>query len=143
MLTHSWFKALSPLFSTNEFIVLLYGSQRSLYSHWLLVKFISTLLDPRTGDWLLMSSIYPTLVLFTTYLLIVRFGPKFMAEREAFSLKNTLVIYNFLLVILSGYMLIEVWFITPKSVASVSINVCQKGKFSRQVQLLFPDICNI
>ena len=56
-----------------------------------------------------------------------------MAEREAFSLKNTLVIYNFLLVILSGYMLIEVWFITPKSVASVSINACQKGKFSRQV----------
>lgn len=64
--------------------------------------------DPRVGDWLLMSSPYPTFVLTALYLLIVYFGPKVMEKREPFSLKNFIIVYNFFLVLLSAYMLYEV-----------------------------------
>lgn len=66
------------------------------------------IIDPRVGDWLLMPSPYPTLILTALYLLIVYLGPKYMEKREAFSLKYFIIVYNFLLVILSAYMFYEV-----------------------------------
>lgn len=71
--------------------------------------------DPRVADWLFMQSPLPTLFLTALYILIVIIGPKWMEKREAFSLKNVLVVYNFALVILSTYMFYEVCYCTAST----------------------------
>ncbi|XP_067945445.1 very long chain fatty acid elongase 4-like [Watersipora subatra] len=63
--------------------------------------------DPRVDGWLMMSSPYPTFILFVLYLLLVWQGPKYMAQRQAFNLQYILIIYNLMLVLLSAYMLYE------------------------------------
>jgi len=68
----------------------------------------SNYLDPRVDGWPLMHSPYPTLILTASYLLIVYLGPKYMASREAYSLKTFIIVYNFMLVLLSIYMFHEV-----------------------------------
>ncbi|TSR75304.1 Elongation of very long chain fatty acids protein 2 [Bagarius yarrelli] len=67
--------------------------------------------DPRVRGWLLLDSCTPTLVLTFIYLLIVYFGPKYMKNKMAYSLKNVLLLYNFGVTLLSFYMLVEIQFI--------------------------------
>ncbi|XP_032817644.1 very long chain fatty acid elongase 5 [Petromyzon marinus] len=63
--------------------------------------------DPRIRGWLLLDSYLPTLVSTLVYLLVVAVGPKLMRERQPFSLKGLLVVYNALLTALSFYMFYE------------------------------------
>lgn len=66
------------------------------------------MVDPRVRGWLLLDSCTPTLAFTCIYLLIVYFGPKYMKNKTAYTLKNVLLLYNFGVTMLSFYMLVEV-----------------------------------
>ncbi|MBN3315839.1 ELOV2 protein, partial [Atractosteus spatula] len=55
----------------------------------------------------MLDSCLPTLLLTLVYLVIVYFGPLYMKNRPAYSLKGVLIAYNFAVTMLSLYMLIE------------------------------------
>ncbi|XP_058974598.1 elongation of very long chain fatty acids protein 7 isoform X1 [Musca domestica] len=64
--------------------------------------------DPRTRDWFLMSSPFPTIAISITYAYIVKIlGPKLMENRKPFELRKVLVVYNFLQVLFSMYLFYE------------------------------------
>ncbi|XP_033111355.1 elongation of very long chain fatty acids protein 7-like [Anneissia japonica] len=63
--------------------------------------------DPRVSDWLLMSSPLPGTVMVVAYLFAVWIGPRLMANKQPYSLKNILLVYNMAMVVLSGYLLHE------------------------------------
>ncbi|XP_017777182.1 PREDICTED: elongation of very long chain fatty acids protein AAEL008004-like [Nicrophorus vespilloides] len=64
--------------------------------------------DPRTTDWPLMNSPIPTIVMVLAYLYTVIFlGPRLMANRKPFKLREVLVLYNGGQVLFSLYMLYE------------------------------------
>ncbi|CAL1537579.1 unnamed protein product [Lymnaea stagnalis] len=63
--------------------------------------------DPRVADWPFMNNLASFLTIIILYLLVVKHGPAFMENRPAFSLTPLLVVYNFALVILSAYIVIE------------------------------------
>ncbi|KAJ2951743.1 hypothetical protein O0L34_g13909 [Tuta absoluta] len=61
--------------------------------------------DPRTKDLFLVSSPVPLVVIMTCYLTFTLYlGPKIMQNRKPFQLKNTLIVYNALQVLLSVYL---------------------------------------
>ncbi|XP_032380724.1 elongation of very long chain fatty acids protein 4 isoform X1 [Etheostoma spectabile] len=63
--------------------------------------------DKRTDQWLLVYSPVPVALIFLTYLFLVWAGPRLMKHREALDLKGVLIVYNFAMVGLSGYMFYE------------------------------------
>lgn len=65
--------------------------------------------DPRTKDWLLMSSPIPQTVIILFYIyFVMSLGPRIMENRKPFDLKQVLIIYNFSVVAYSLYMCYEV-----------------------------------
>ncbi|XP_053204515.1 elongation of very long chain fatty acids protein 4-like [Panonychus citri] len=64
--------------------------------------------DPRVNHWLLMSSPFPTLLIVTIYLLTVWYGPHFMVTRKPFKLRGFMIIYNFSIAWLNGWICYEV-----------------------------------
>ena len=64
--------------------------------------------DPRTMKWFFVPSPVPLALVTALYFGVVYFGPRIMAPRPAFQLKNVLVVYNFVLVLLSAWMVKEV-----------------------------------
>ncbi|XP_037030823.1 elongation of very long chain fatty acids protein AAEL008004 isoform X2 [Bradysia coprophila] len=65
--------------------------------------------DPRTKDWPMMSSPFPTLAVCLSYVYIVKvLGPKIMENRKPFQLQNTLIVYNFIQVIFSAWLFYEI-----------------------------------
>ena len=68
----------------------------------------SSILDPKTADWPLVASPWPTVSFVTAYLFIVKVGPKIMEKRKAYDLRELLIVYNFALVLLSAWMAYEV-----------------------------------
>jgi elongation of very long chain fatty acids protein 4 len=54
-----------------------------------------------------MGSPFPTVAIFATYLLITKYGPRYMATREPFKFKYTLVFYNMFITLLNGWMAFE------------------------------------
>ncbi|KAG5673959.1 hypothetical protein PVAND_003955 [Polypedilum vanderplanki] len=64
--------------------------------------------DPRTSNWPLMSSPFPTAIICLSYVYIVKvLGPKLMENRKPFKLKTILIVYNFLQVIFSAWLFYE------------------------------------
>ncbi|XP_065074751.1 very long chain fatty acid elongase AAEL008004 isoform X2 [Ochlerotatus camptorhynchus] len=64
--------------------------------------------DPRTQNWPLMSSPFPTLALCLGYVYLVKvLGPRLMENRKPFQLKNTLILYNFVQVFFSAWLFYE------------------------------------
>ncbi|XP_074637806.1 very long chain fatty acid elongase 7-like [Acropora palmata] len=63
--------------------------------------------DPKTADWPLVASPWPTVSFVTAYLFIVKVGPKIMEKRKAYDLRELLIVYNFALVLLSAWMAYE------------------------------------
>lgn len=64
--------------------------------------------DPRVKGWFLLQNYTPTFIFSVLYLLIVWLGPKYMQNRQPFSCRGILVIYNLGLTLLSLYMFYEV-----------------------------------
>lgn len=72
-------------------------------------EILTTVSDPRVSDWPLMDSPIPTFLIVVTYLYCVTLlGPKLMANRKPFQLRNVLVAYNAFQVIFSLGMMYEV-----------------------------------
>ncbi|CAH3106609.1 unnamed protein product [Pocillopora meandrina] len=72
------------------------------YYHWAIGNG-----DPKTEEWPLVATPWPTISLVAMYLFIVKVGPKMMENRKAYELREILVVYNFALVLLSGWMMYE------------------------------------
>ncbi|XP_041475267.1 elongation of very long chain fatty acids protein 7-like isoform X2 [Lytechinus variegatus] len=70
-------------------------------------QFVDKHKDPRVDDWLLMDSVWPGTFLVLVYLFIVWVGPKLMEKRQPFQLREVLMAYNFAMVLLSLYMVID------------------------------------
>ncbi|KAK9500529.1 hypothetical protein O3M35_001780 [Rhynocoris fuscipes] len=73
--------------------------------------------DPRVKDWFLMSGPFPTIAICLSFVFIVKvLGPKLMENRKPFELKNTLIVYNAIQVIISAWIFKELihagWFST-------------------------------
>ena len=64
--------------------------------------------DPKTADWPLVATPWPTVAFLAAYLFIVKVGPKIMEKRRAYKLREVLIVYNFAIVLLSAYMMYEV-----------------------------------
>ena len=65
--------------------------------------------DPRMKDrFMLFGTPVPVWILTALYLSFVYAGPKYMKNRQPFSLRNFMVIYNIGLVFMSIYMFVEV-----------------------------------
>lgn len=78
------------------------SSAAHLYDKWM--KDV----DPRSEDWLLMSSPIPQTVIIVFYIyFVMSLGPRLMESRKPFDLKRVLVIYNFSVVAYSLYMCYE------------------------------------
>ncbi|CAF4756039.1 unnamed protein product [Pieris macdunnoughi] len=66
------------------------------------------LADPRTNDWFLIKSPIPGLTIIGLYLYFtLKWGPRYMADKKPFQLQKTLVVYNFLQVIVSIFLFYE------------------------------------
>lgn len=62
-----------------------------------LLESVYQLRDKRCDDWYMMNSLWPTLLLSTSYYIIVRHaGPWFMKNREPFGLRRVMMTYNLL-----------------------------------------------
>lgn len=71
-------------------------------------NFLVEIQDPRTSGMLLMGSPIPLICILTAYLLFCNYlGPYIMRDRKPFELKKTLIVYNFVQVLCSAYMVYE------------------------------------
>ncbi|XP_055906528.1 elongation of very long chain fatty acids protein AAEL008004 [Eupeodes corollae] len=66
------------------------------------------LADPRTNDWPMIKSPVPGLTIIAAYLyFVLHWGPKYMANRKPFKLEKTLIVYNFIQVLVSMWLVFE------------------------------------
>ncbi|XP_020287663.1 elongation of very long chain fatty acids protein AAEL008004-like [Pseudomyrmex gracilis] len=64
--------------------------------------------DPRTVGWFLVDSPGPILTIVITYVYFcVSAGPRYMKDKKPYDLKNTLIVYNFIQILLSVYLFHE------------------------------------
>ena len=56
----------------------------------------------------MMSSALPTLAISCLYLLFLWAGPRYMQDRQPYTLRKTLIVYNFSMVVLNFYIAKEV-----------------------------------
>lgn len=94
---------------TGEFVSA--GRMSNIYNSSV-VKFydhvFTGLSDPRTNHWFLISSPVPGASILIGYLyFVLSWGPKHMEHRKPYRLKNVLVVYNFIQVLLSIWLFYE------------------------------------
>ena len=64
--------------------------------------------DPRTKDWFLVTSPGPIIMIVVSYIYFsTSAGPRYMRDKKPYTLRNTLIIYNFIQVLLSIYLVYE------------------------------------
>jgi len=85
--------------------------------------------DPRIRNWLFMGKWGPVFYLTGAYVFMVLLGPLIMRNREAFSLKTGMKLYNLTQVILSAYMFKE--FVITAYLSGYSLS-CQPVEFSHK-----------
>uniref|UniRef100_A0A3Q4N6X6 Elongation of very long chain fatty acids protein n=1 Tax=Neolamprologus brichardi TaxID=32507 RepID=A0A3Q4N6X6_NEOBR len=71
-------------------------------------KWSLTIADKRVQHWPMMSSPFPTLAISCLYLIFLWAGPKYMQDRQPYTLRKTLIVYNFSMVVLNFYIAKEV-----------------------------------
>ncbi|CAB0035567.1 unnamed protein product [Trichogramma brassicae] len=87
----------------NIFIV-----KKSITSTSSSYKLLLSVSDPRTSDWFLVSAPGPLLAIVAFYVYFsTSLGPRLMKDRQPFTLRKTLIVYNFIQVILSIYLVYE------------------------------------
>ncbi|XP_012296966.1 very long chain fatty acid elongase 5 isoform X2 [Aotus nancymaae] len=64
--------------------------------------------DTRVKGWFLLDNYIPTFICSVIYLLVVWLGPKYMRNKQPFSCRGILVVYNLGLTLLSLYMFCEI-----------------------------------
>jgi len=85
--------------------------------------------DPRLVNWPFMDKWGPVFYLTGAYLFGVMIGPKLMANRQPFSLKRALQVYNLVQVLMSAYMFKE--FLVTAYLSGYSLS-CQPVDFSNR-----------
>ncbi|BET02250.1 GNS1/SUR4 family [Nesidiocoris tenuis] len=86
---------------------ILYNSTSEELSAWWDFLF-HELADQRTSEWPLMDNPLPTLVILLLYLyFVLNLGPRIMEKRKPFELKNVLIVYNFIQVLVSTWIVWE------------------------------------
>ena len=69
------------------------------------------IVDTRVDGYFMMTSPIPSFVITALYIYAVSWGlPKFMDKRQPYELRKIMLVYNFAMVILSGYTFMEVSF---------------------------------
>ncbi|XP_012288633.1 elongation of very long chain fatty acids protein AAEL008004 [Orussus abietinus] len=64
--------------------------------------------DPRTKDWFLASGPGPVITIVVTYVYFsISAGPRYMRDKKPYTLRNTLIVYNFIQILLSMYLFYE------------------------------------
>ncbi|XP_066599078.1 very long chain fatty acid elongase AAEL008004 [Prorops nasuta] len=64
--------------------------------------------DPRTNDWFLASGPGPIITIVVTYVYFSLYaGPRYMRDKKPYTLRNTLIFYNFIQVLVSIYLVYE------------------------------------
>ncbi|KAK0166809.1 hypothetical protein PV327_004292 [Microctonus hyperodae] len=65
-------------------------------------------IDPRTSDWFLVTGPGPLLMIVVSYVYFsIYAGPRYMRDKKPYSLKNILIAYNFVQVVLSCILVYE------------------------------------
>ena len=68
-----------------------------------------TFSDPRVDDYFMMSSITPGIIVTILYVIAVEWAiPKYMENRKPYEMRTFMLVYNFAMVLLSGYTFLEV-----------------------------------
>ncbi|CAD1469485.1 unnamed protein product, partial [Heterotrigona itama] len=63
---------------------------------------------PLTKDWFLVSGLGPMVMIIATYVYFCLFaGPRYMKDKKPYELRTTLIVYNFIQVLLSIYLFYE------------------------------------
>lgn len=71
-------------------------------------RIFTELADQRTNHWFLISSPIPGLTILVLYLFFsLKWGPRYMADKKPFQLKTTLIVYNFIQVVVSVWLFNE------------------------------------
>ncbi|KAI0219257.1 Elongation of very long chain fatty acids protein, partial [Lamellibrachia satsuma] len=106
--------------------------------------------DPRLEGYPMMASPWPTVFITLAYVYTVEVGlPRFMADRKPYNIRQIMLVYNFAMVILSGYIFMEFglsgWFTGyslgcqpvdySQSVKSM-VNICWWFYISKFIELL-------
>ncbi|XP_041358337.1 elongation of very long chain fatty acids protein 7-like [Gigantopelta aegis] len=89
--------------------------------------------DPRVADWFMMSTPLPSFIICFLYVVIVKLGPWLMRDRKPFEMKNVLLAYNLVMVIISAYTLEE--FLNAGWLAGYSLR-CEPVDYSTSPQAL-------
>lgn len=64
--------------------------------------------DPRVQDWPLMKSPFPTWIICISFAYLMKVqGPKLMKDRKPFELRRWIIVYNFLQVVFSSWLVFE------------------------------------
>ncbi|XP_076618439.1 very long chain fatty acid elongase AAEL008004 [Colletes latitarsis] len=64
--------------------------------------------DPRTSDWFLMSGPGPLLMIVVSYIYFsISAGPRYMRDKKPYELRNVMIVYNFMQVLASIYIVYE------------------------------------
>lgn len=92
----TWLDKIYKTYLISQFLCIIYA-----------VFFFSQ--DPRLKDYPLMQNPIPMTTILLCYLFFVLYlGPRIMANRKPFQLKEAMIVYNFMLVVLSVYIVYEV-----------------------------------
>lgn len=90
--------------------------------------------DHRTKSWFLSNSPGPLLIILVTYLYFCLYaGPRYMKNRKPFQLKQTLIVYNVIQVVLSAVLVIEVSYFSYCT-STRAINTSQLGQWRTKIQ---------
>ncbi|CAF2064173.1 unnamed protein product [Rotaria magnacalcarata] len=84
--------------------------------------------DIRVKDWPLMQSVIPTVLIIVAYIFFIIFGRKWMKNKNAFELRDFMLVYNIVKVILCIYITYEATYVWIKERYSFT---CQPIDFSK------------
>ncbi|CAF1135254.1 unnamed protein product [Rotaria magnacalcarata] len=84
--------------------------------------------DIRVKDWPLMQSVIPTVLIIVAYIFFIIFGRKWMKNKNAFELRDFMLVYNIVQVILCTYITYEATYVWIKERYSFT---CQPIDFSK------------
>ncbi|GAU98058.1 hypothetical protein RvY_09256-2 [Ramazzottius varieornatus] len=80
------------------------SNNSSLLSSWCnYVDWLYSIADPRVEKWLFMSSHWPSLIIVSAYLGMVKWGPQLMRHKSPLHLKPLMIIYNLSISALNAY----------------------------------------
>ncbi|RWR98807.1 elongation of very long chain fatty acids protein-like protein, partial [Dinothrombium tinctorium] len=61
--------------------------------------------DPRVANWPLMKSPFPTIIICISYIYFVKYlGPQLMKNRQPLDIRCLMIVYNFIMVLISALM---------------------------------------